>query len=263
MRFYSFGHQNNPVLLLLPGTCCHWKSNFRSVIPFLEKDFYVVCASYDGFDETEQTVFPDMLTEAAKIEDYIQANFGGHIRAAYGCSMGGSFVGLLIQRGNIRIDHGILGSSDLDQSGGLPARLQARLISGVLYSIFQKGRLPGWMQRRLEKKAPEERAYMERMLEMFGACSGNMAFVRKKSIYNQFFSDLVTPLEDKISAPGTAVHIFYALKMGEQYEVRYRQHFKAPDICRYDMQHEELLVCYPRQWVNEVCRCCETDKSKK
>lgn len=43
MRFYSFGHQNNPVLLLLPGTCCHWKSNFGSVIPLLEKDFHVVC----------------------------------------------------------------------------------------------------------------------------------------------------------------------------------------------------------------------------
>lgn len=57
--------------------------------------------------------FGHQYTEAAKIEDYIQANFGGHIRAAYGCSMGGSFVSLLIQRGNIRIDHGIPGSSDL------------------------------------------------------------------------------------------------------------------------------------------------------
>lgn len=183
MRFYSFGHQNNPVLLLLPGTCCHWKSNFGSVIPLLEKDFYVVCTSYNGFDETEQTVFPDMLTAVAKIEDYIQANFGGHIRAAYGCSMGDSFVGLLIQRGNIHIDHGILGSSDL-----------------------------------------------------------------------------VTPLEDGISVPGTAVHIFYAVKMGKQYEARYRQHFKDPDIRTHDMQHEELLVCYPQQWADEVRLCCGMNK---
>ncbi|MDO5538658.1 MAG: alpha/beta hydrolase [Eubacteriales bacterium] len=260
MRFYSFGHQNNPVLLLLPGTCCHWKRNFGSVIPLLEKDFHVVCASYDGFDETEQKVFPDMLTEAAKIEDYIQKNFGGHIRAAYGCSMGGSFVGLLIQRGNIHIDHGILGSSDLDQGGGLSARLQAKLISGVLHGMFQKGRLPGWMQKWLEKKAPEERAYTDRMLEMFGVDSADMMFVRKKSICNQFYSDLVTPLQDGISVPGTAVHIFYAVKMGEQYEARYRQHFKDPDIHCYDMQHEELLVGYPRQWADEVRRCCGMDK---
>ncbi len=225
------------------------------MIPLLEKDFHVVCTSYDGFDETEQTVFPDMLTEAAKIEDYIQANVDGHIRAAYGCSMGGSFVGLLIQRGNIRIDHGILGSSDLDQSSGLSARLQARLIADVLHGIFQKGRLPGWMQKRLEKKAPEERAYMDRMLEMFGVGSTDMAFVQKKSIYNQFCSDLLTPLEDGIFVPGTAVHIFYAVKMGERYEARYRQHFKDPDIRTHDMQHEELLVCHPQQWADEVRRC--------
>lgn len=87
MKFYLFGNPQKPVLFLLPGTCCHWKRNFGSVVPLLARDFRVVCVSYDGFDETEQTVFQDMLTETAKIEDYIQAHFGGHIRAAYGCSM--------------------------------------------------------------------------------------------------------------------------------------------------------------------------------
>lgn len=138
------------------------------MLALLERDFHVVCVSYDGFDETENTVFPDMLTETEKIEDYIQESFGGRIRAAYGCSMGGSFVGLLIQRGNIHIDHGILGSSDLDQETGLSAKLKAQLIAKVLCGIFQKGRLPGWMQKRLNQKSPEERAYMEPMLNMFG-----------------------------------------------------------------------------------------------
>ena len=54
------------------------------------------------------------------------------------------------------------------------------------------------MQKRLEKKAPEERAYMDRMLEMFGVGQADMSFVRKRSIYNQFFSDLVTPLKDAV-----------------------------------------------------------------
>ena len=36
-----------------------------------------------------------MLAETEKIEAYILKNCGGHIRAAYGCSLGGSFVGLL------------------------------------------------------------------------------------------------------------------------------------------------------------------------
>lgn len=97
MKFYTFGEAENPVILLLPGTCCHWKLNFGEVIPLLEQHFHVVCVSYDGFDETADTIFPDMITETEKIENYIKENFGGHIRAAYGCSLGGSFVGLLAQ----------------------------------------------------------------------------------------------------------------------------------------------------------------------
>lgn len=58
MKFYTFGNESNPVILLLPGTCCHWKRNFEGVIGLLARDFHVVCASYDGFDETERTAFP-------------------------------------------------------------------------------------------------------------------------------------------------------------------------------------------------------------
>lgn len=284
MRFYSFGPAKEPVILLLPGTCCHWARNFGHVIPLLSQDFHVVCASYDGFDEAEDATFPDMRTEVGRIEHYIRGNFEGRIRAAYGCSLGGSVVGLLVKRGRIHIDHAILGSSDLDQSGKVFARLQAWLISKVLYGMFQTGKLPAWMQRRLNEKSPEDRAYMDEMLRMFGlthigadadpcglrqGCgvewkrdrnrSTDMGFVRRESIRNQFYSDLVTPLEDGICVPGTTVHIFYALKMGAKYEARYRRHFKAPDIRRHDLQHEELLLCRPGEWMEEVKRCLEVE----
>lgn len=95
MKFYSFGDVTAPVIMLLPGTCCHWKSNFGKVIPLLADTCHVVCVSYDGFDETEETEFPTMIKETEKIENYIMEHLGGHIHAAYGCSMGGSFVGLL------------------------------------------------------------------------------------------------------------------------------------------------------------------------
>ena len=42
MKFYHFGNRSAPVILLLPGTCCHWKLNFGSVISHLEKDFHIV-----------------------------------------------------------------------------------------------------------------------------------------------------------------------------------------------------------------------------
>ena len=103
MKIYSFGEETKPAILLLPGTCCHWKRNFGHVIPLLQEHFYVLCASYDGFDETEDSTFPNMLIETAKLESYIQKNLGGQLFAAYGCSLGGSFVGLMVQRKKIHI----------------------------------------------------------------------------------------------------------------------------------------------------------------
>ena len=249
MKFYSFGSNSNPVILLLPGTCCHWRLNFGEVIPLLQQDFRVVCVSYDGFDETEDAIFPDMLTETQKIEQYILDNFGGHICAAYGCSLGGSFVGLLVQRGNIHIDHGILGSSDLDQDPVWKAKLKCRIAIPLLHRIVSTGEYPKVLQGLMEKKRTP---YRDKFMAMFGIGSGGLPFMKRESVYNQFYSDLVTPLEEGISVPGTAVHCFYAAKMGDEYLTRYRKHFKDPVIHRFDMEHEELLVLYPQRWAEEV-----------
>lgn len=249
MKFYTFGSETKPVILLLPGTCCHWRLNFGEVIPLLQQDFRVVCVSYDGFDETEDAIFPDMLTETQKIEQYILDNFGGHICAAYGCSLGGSFVGLLVQRGNIHIDHGILGSSDLDQDPVWKAKLKCRIAIPLLHRIVSTGEYPKVLQGLMEKKRTP---YRDKFMAMFGIGSGGLPFMKRESVYNQFYSDLVTPLEEGISVPGTAVHCFYAAKMGDEYLTRYRKHFKDPVIHRFDMEHEELLVLYPQRWAEEV-----------
>ena len=62
---------------------------------------------------------------------------------------------------------------------------------------------------------------------------------------------------DKIDVPGTEIHIFYALKMGENYRARYQQHFANPVIHEQDLQHEELLASYPEQWAALVKQIAE------
>ena len=249
MKFYTFGEKSNPAILLLPGTCCHWQKNFGEVIPFLERDFYVVCASYDGFDETENTIFPDMLTETEKIERYIREQFNGYIRAAYGCSLGGSFVGLLVQRRNIHINQAILGSSDLDQDLVWKAKLKCAIAIPLLHKIVSTGAYPKALQGLMEKKRTP---YRDKFMAMFGIGNGGLPFMKRESVYNQFYSDLITPLNENIAVLGTTVHCFYAEKMGQQYLDRYRKYFKNPVILRFDMEHEELLVLYPERWVDEV-----------
>ncbi len=250
MKVYTFGNQDAPVILLLPGTCCHWKSNFGEIIPLLSTDFRVLCVSYDGFDETEQTEFPTMIEETEKIEAYIKENCGGHIRAAYGCSLGGSFVGLLAARRNIHMDYGILGSSDLDQASKFTAKLQTDLLLPMIYPLIRDGQFKSrFLQKRMEKRTEQMPDYVNAFMAMFG---GARPYVTKQSCKNQFFSDLITPLPDGIDVSGTEIHIFYALKMGEKYRERYLQHFAHPVIHEQDLQHEELLACYPKKWAQLV-----------
>ena len=246
MKIYSFGAETAPVILLLPGICCHWKSNFGKVIPLLSDTVRVLCVSYDGFDETERTEFSGMIKETEKIEAYIRENCGGRICAAYGYSLGGSFVGLLAARQRVHIAYGILGSSDLDQASKFAAKLQTNLLLPMIYPLIHNGQFKSrFLQKQMEKRTAQMGDYVKAFMEMFG---GARPYVTKRSCKNQFYSDLITPLPDKIDVPGTEIHIFYALKMGEKYRVRYERHFAHLVIHEQDLQHEELLACYPEQW---------------
>ena len=98
-----------------------------------------------------------MLEETEKIESYIQEHCGGHFRASYGCSLGGSFVGLLAARQNIHMDYGILGSSDLDQASPIAAKLQTNLLLPLIYPLIRDGQFKScFLQKRLEKCSAEK-----------------------------------------------------------------------------------------------------------
>jgi 2-hydroxy-6-oxo-6-phenylhexa-2,4-dienoate hydrolase len=155
-------------------------------------------------------------------------------------------VGLLAARQNIHMDYGILGSSDLDQASPIAAKLQTNLLLPLIYPFIRDGRFKSrLLQKRLTQRKSEMGGYVQAFMEMLG---GARPYVTVQSCKNQFYSDLVTPLPDKIDVPGTEIHIFYALKMGEKYRARYEQHFARPIIHEQDMQHEELLACCPEAW---------------
>lgn len=250
MKVYSFGAEHAPGHPAAPRHLLPLEGQFWTGHSLLADSYRVLCISYDGFDETEHTEFPTILEETEKIETYIQEHSGGHIRAAYGCSLGGSFVGLLAARGNIHMDYGILGSSDLDQASPIAAKLQTNLLLPLIYPVIRGGRFKSrLLQKRLTQRKSEMGGYVQAFMEMLG---GARPYVTVQSCKNQFYSDLVTPLPDKINVPGTEIHIFYALKMGEKYRERYERHFANPVIHEQDLQHEELLACYPERWVQLV-----------
>ena len=155
MKVYEFGDQEKPVIMLFPGTCCYWKNNFGHVLDLLQQHFYTLVVSYSGFDETENTTFVSELDETEKIEAFIKERFDGKIFAAYGCSLGGSVVSLLVSRQNVHIDHAMIGSSDMDQAPKWLAKLETALMIPVFYPLIT-GNGSSRLRKKLEKKMNEE-----------------------------------------------------------------------------------------------------------
>jgi len=259
MRYTIAGKENEKIVMLLPGTCCTAKFNFEKVVPLLAEKYKVICVDYDGFDGNEGD-FTTMTDICRKIESYIIKRCGGEVFAAYGSSLGGSFVGLLVQRSNVHIRHAFIGSSDFDQSGKLSAKLQTAIVGKVFYGMVQKGTMPKWAENMTRRKMGDEAT--EKYLQMTNGMFRSAQAVSKTSMKNQFYSDLITPLAEPISAEDTTVHIFYALQMGEKYRERYLKHFAAPDIREQDYGHEELLFFYPEKWFEEFEKCVEEGLQK-
>lgn len=242
MKFYESGDINKPVILVIPGTCCHY-SLFDKVIPLLQEKFYTVVVSFDGFDENEKSDYKSMEDETIKIEKYIKEKFYNHISCIYGCSLGGSFASYLVQRNNIKVDHIILGSSDMDESNKLVASIKGKILSPIMYKMIHTGQLPKFMQKELEKTKLNDPTRYEQMTEFLN------------SFMVPALKNTVTKIDNNIYQENTKVHIFYALGMGKKYRKRYLKHFKNPDIREQNMNHETFFFCHPKEWTAEVFDC--------
>jgi len=233
MTFDEFGSENEKTMMLLPGTCCDWQTNFCKVFSRLAEKYHLICVNYDGFDGSD-AIFPDIITVTEKIEDYIIEKHGGRLDGAIGSSLGSTFVGQLIMRRRVHIDHGIFGSPDLDQSGKLAAKLQSMLVLPLLTS-FTKGEKK---QQKTKEKLKSFFLMDDASADLFMKCFSKFS---PESIRNEYYTDLLTHLEDDIQVENTKAHFIYANKMGEKYLKRYKKYFHDPDIREFDMQHEQWL----------------------
>ena len=233
MQFEEMGNMRGKTLMLLPGTACDYQTNFAAVLDRLGEQYHLICVNYDGFDASN-LVFPDILTVVDKIEQYVIQNHGGRLDGAIGSSLGSTFVGQLIMRRKVHIDHGIFGSPDLDQSGKLSAWLQSKLVVPLLTSFTGS-------EKKREKTKAKLKGFFEMSDETAERFMGCFARFKPESIKNEYYTDLLTWLEDDIHVAHTKVHFIYATKMGEKYLKRYKKYFRDPEIRAFDMQHEQWL----------------------
>ena len=233
MKITEFGTENEKTLMLLPGTGCTWEMNFSMLLEPFSQQYHLLCVNYTGFDGSGE-IFTTQTEETEKIEDYIKAHFGGRLDAVYGSSMGGSFASLLAQRRQIHIDHVFIGSSDLDQASPIVARIETEIMWRIIRS-FSKD--PDKALARFRKIADAkgmgmnaedsglDASYMESMMRSYFE---NVNKIDPRTGKNQFYSDLVTMLDDTIDVPETTIHVFYARQMGDKYLKRYYKHYAHP-----------------------------------
>ena len=134
----------------------------------------------------------------------------------------------------MHIDHAIFGSPDLDQSGPVSAKLQSMLVVPLLTSFTGSEKKRNKSKEKLKQVFEMDDENAEKFMNCFSKFN-------PESIKNEYYTDLLTHLEDDINVEHTRAHFIYANKMGEKYLDRYKKYFHDPDIREFNMQHEQWL----------------------
>lgn len=112
MKFRTFGKQDAPVLMLIPGLGVSYEI-FNPLIGLLDQDFLIVAVEVDGFTMGTHTAFTSIDDQAGQIIGHIKGQFGGKIACAYGLSLGGKILSRVLERGEVAIGHTILDAAPL------------------------------------------------------------------------------------------------------------------------------------------------------
>lgn len=84
--------------------------------------------------------------------------------------------------------------------------------------MIHTGTIPSFMENKLNKMKINEPTRYNQTMEFLNSfmVPSLKDVVIKKSIYNQYVSDLVTKIDNNIDNKNTKVHVFYALGIGNK-----------------------------------------------
>lgn len=86
MRINTFGKQNNPIIIMLPGSFSSSKS-MEKIYSLLQTKYYIIVPDYTGHYK-DSSPFSTRKEEAEKIKKYLTENNISKIKLIYGQSMG-------------------------------------------------------------------------------------------------------------------------------------------------------------------------------
>ena len=112
MTFHTYGDQETPSLLLIPGLGVSYEI-FLPLIDLLKGRFRILAVGIDGFLLGQESAFTSIDDQAGQAIQYVQENLKGHLDLAYGLSLGGKILSRIMEMDRIGIDHAILDAAPL------------------------------------------------------------------------------------------------------------------------------------------------------
>ncbi len=88
MRIHTYGEENDPVMIMLPGSFCN-ADTMANIISRLEAEFRVLAVDYNGQYAGSETPFTSRSDEADEIIRYLREHSISSVALVYGQSMGG------------------------------------------------------------------------------------------------------------------------------------------------------------------------------
>ena len=136
MLFNEFGNKENPSVMLLHGMMQDWHSEYELLKP-LEEYYHLIIPAQDGFYDGSGD-FTSFADQARQIEEYIDENYGGSIRGAYGASQGGLMLTELLTRNKVNLGTVIMDGCYVAHQGKVSG-----VVSAWMFKKLKKtGKLP-------------------------------------------------------------------------------------------------------------------------
>ena len=242
MNFKTFGNIGAPALLLIPGLGVSYEI-FRPLIGMLEDRFHVIAVQVDGFTLNRHTEFTSIDDQARQVVEYINESLGGHLDIAYGLSLGGKILSMILERDEVTIEHAILDAAPLLP---LPRWLVGPLKYLQCANVWSCYHWTGFWRWVFHSH------YFDVLLD---ECKKTYPFGGSKAVLDGYTSVYTTMLE---SISGQDIHYWYGTKESFVAKPQVR-HLKTlyPDTkieIFKGMNHGQILVDHPEEVASRITR---------
>lgn len=136
MKIYEHGDRNNKTIICLPGNFMTHRQ-FENLVPLMEENYHMVTVSFDGYDETGETVYTTGAVQAEKLAQYIKNEFGGKADLIYAESLGSIPAAFLTQYKDLDIGGFILSGAEY-MNYGVFNNLAVNLFAPMTYKMMSK-----------------------------------------------------------------------------------------------------------------------------